>query len=957
MKSRRYQLTAILKSGIIWLCFNNSIMQANAQDRPANYGLLKPQDASTLPKSRAPLQKGKLVAKIVSRTLLQKTAENEYFIKNGWELAAANDIKASAQSLSQPAFNSASWYNATVPGTVLTTLVKQGVYPDPYWGINNLSIPDTLCRQNWWYRTTFTLPKAQGNKACWLILKGINYEANVWLNGRNIGSIKGAFKRGMFNVNRYLNKNAANALAIQIIPPPHPGIPHEQSVLAQRGPNGGALCQDGPTFISSEGWDWIPGIRDRNIGLWQDVTIRFTSDVSIVDPQIITDLPLPDTSMAAVTIKTGIRNSGNKTEQIILNAQIEGITLQVPVTVKAGETKLVTLSPNDFKQLTLKNPKLWWPNGYGEPNLYKLKLSIKKGLTVSDYKIVRFGVRELSYELSVDAPAQKNWRVEFNPTKVFQKTQHPLFNTAARRNVGGETVIPELNAGTDPALLQDATDKAAAPYLVIKVNGNRIFCKGGNWGMDDGMKRTSRGFLEPYFKLSRDANFNMIRNWTGESTEEVFYDLCDEYGLLVWNDFWTSTENYNVLPLDNHLFLENAKEVIHRFRNHPSIAIWCPRNEGYVPPALELPLAEMVATEDGTRHYQANSRYMNLRTSGPWNYQKDAAQYFTRIADGFSTELGTPSVPTAATMRSMMAKEDLWPIGDVWHYHDFHFGQKDYVDAIDSLYGTATGLDDFCKKAQLVNYDSHRAMFESWNSKLWNNASGMLIWMSHPAWPSTVWQAYSSDYETFGSYYGAKIACEPVHIQLNANNNKVIIANASLSTFNQVKAQLLIFDLQGKKLNSQQTQVSIAANQITDCFIAKLPADIAGVYLVRLELTDTNGKLISKNDYWKVGKSANYKSFNRLSNGVLSCKTTLKQNGQLQLTVTNTSSVPCIGVKLNAQDSRSRQLILPAYFSDGYFNLLPGEVKVLELNVAQKAGFHILANAYNIPENVIASVL
>jgi hypothetical protein len=899
-----------------------------------------------------------LKAKLAARTILQKAGDNEYLIRNGWEMAAAQKIQATAGVISKPAYNTSKWYNATVPGTVLTTLVDQGVYPDPYWGLNNLSIPDTLCRQNWWYRTAFNIPVAGKGKQCWLTFQGINYEAHFWLNGHELGSLKGAFKRGVFNATEFIKPAGQNILVVQIIPPPHPGIPHEQSVLAGRGPNGGALCLDGPTFISSEGWDWIPGIRDRNIGIWQDVTLSFTNAVTIIDPQVITDLNLPDTTQASITIKTGLHNNSGQSLHINLAATIEGIKVSIPVELAAGETKMVKLSPAEFSQLNIKNPRLWWPNGYGKPNLYHLQLSAGNGNNVSDSKKIRFGIREFSYELLVDAPGKKDWRVEFNPTKVSAKTNRPLFNNAARRKVGGETVIPELSKDADASLLQEVADKSVAPYLVVKVNGKRIFCKGGNWGMDDGMKHTSRAFLEPYFKLSRDANFTMIRNWTGESTEEVFYDLCDEYGLLVWNDFWTSTENYNLVPDDTQLFLANAKDVVHRFRNHPSLAIWCPRNEGFVPPNLEIPLAEMIAAEDGTRHYQSNSRYMNLRTSGPWDYEKDPAHYYTRIADGFSTELGTPSVPTAATMRKMMAKEDLWPIGDVWHYHDFHFGQKNYVDAIDSLYGAATGLDDFCKKAQMVNFDSHRAMFEAWNSKLWNSASGMLIWMSHPAWPSTVWQAYSYDYETFGSYYGSRNACEPIHIQQNLHDNKVVAINTSLQNFANATVTYTLYDLNGKKLFEKVLKQDVPENKLTYFFTPELPASLPSVYLARLELSDTNGKLLSRNDYWKTGiKGGNFKTFNKLAEAKLECKISSLQKTSIQVKLTNTSPVTCTGIKLNLQNTSSHQLILPAYCSDGYFNLLPGESKELTLTFKTSAKtIDLLASAYNFTTQPIKAI-
>lgn len=232
----------------------------------------------------------------------------------------------------------------------------------------------------------------------------------------------------------------------------------------------------------------------------------------------------------------------------------------------------------------------------------------------------------------------------------------------------------EKNVSSD--ILVPAPDKAMQHYMVIKVNGKRIFCKGGNWGMDDAMKRVSREHLEPYFRLHKEANFNMIRNWTGESTEESFYELCDEYGMLVFNDFWLSTQGYNMPVNDDNLFLRNAEDVVVRFRNHPSIAVWNPRNEGFAPVYIEEHLAKMIAEKDGTRYYSPNSTHCNLRPSGPWNYHKNPVDYYRDRAHGFNTEQGSTSIPTEESILAMMDVKDAWPISDVWYYHDLHGGKE-----------------------------------------------------------------------------------------------------------------------------------------------------------------------------------------------------------------------------------------------------------------------------------------
>jgi hypothetical protein len=920
-----------------------------------NFGLHAKQDTATLPHSASTVKFPERRQFLPIPAILDPSDNGEWILWDGWRMTEARNLVNSEKSVFNPDLDTAVWINATVPGTVLTTLVNQGFYPDPYYGLNNLAIPDSLCRTDWWYRISFSTPENILKKEAWLILNGINYRADVWLNGKMAGKMTGAFCRGNFKITSLLNRDRENNLAIHIFPPPNPGIPHEESALAGPGPNGGQLCLDGPTFISSEGWDWVPGIRDRNIGIWQDVRIRFTGSVRMTEPRVITDLALPDTTRADITVSVDLENSSPDIQTVNVSGKIENISFNRQVTLQGGEKKKVIFSPAEFSQLHMSGPRLWWPNGYGKPALYDLLLTAKEvNGDISDTKKIRFGIRELSYELTIDAPGKVGLRVEYNPldTRAYGK---PLFNNVSRRDAGEGVVVPSLRPGVPPGMFTVLDDTVMSPYLVIKVNGRRIFCKGGNWGMDDAMKRVQREHLEPYFRLHRDAGFTMIRNWTGESTEEVFYDLCDEYGLLVWNDFWLSTEGYNLEVNDNQLFLDNARDVILRFRNHPCIAIWCPRNEGYAPEGIEDGLASLIASDDGTRYYQPNSRYMNLRPSGPWHYFKDPSAYYRDLARGFNTEMGTPSLPTAESIRKMMPAADTWPISDTWYYHDLHNGQTEYLAAINAKYGKSDNLNDFCRKAQMVNYDSHRAMFESWNSRMWNNTSGLLLWMTHPAWPSTVWQVYSWDYETFGSYFGSKKACEPVHVQLNADDNKVVVINTSLSAFPKGIVRVTYYNLEGTRLSTKEQPVKIAPNCLTPCFVADQPDNLPAVYMVRVELSDKPKHIISVNDYLKTKDNAG--NFNALTSAVKAAvlikdlkETETGSYIRYTFTVINNSKIPAFALKLNLKDPETGESKLPAYFSDGYFNLLPGEKKAISVEYpAEIAGkVEVSVTGYNL---------
>jgi hypothetical protein len=440
----------------------------------------------------------------------------------------------------------------------------------------------------------------------------------------------------------------------------------------------------------------------------------------------------------------------------------------------------------------------------------------------------------------------------------------------------------------------------------------------------------------------------MIRNWTGESTEELFYELCDEYGMLVFNDFWLSTEGYNLGVNDDDLFLRNAKDVVDRFRNHPCIAIWNPRNEGFAPPYIEEHLNRMIAEEDGTRHYNPNSTHCNLRPSGPWNFFKEPANYYKFNAHGFNTEQGTTSIPTEESILGMMDKKDAWPIDDVWYYHDLHGGQKDYMSTLNARYGTPSDLGDFCKKAQMLNYDSHRAMLESWNSKMWNSTSGLLLWMSHPAWPSMVWQVYSWDYETFGSFYGCRKACEPVHIQMNLDNREVVVINTTLREIKGSTAIYELYDLSGKLLSKRTKKVDVRADALTVCFGLKDSALTNDICLERFILKDKSGRLLSLNDYWKGNKEGDFLAMNDLKEPLIRCKMKRSKKGTAEIELQNTGGVIAVSLKLNVRESDTEKRILPVYISDGYFNLLPGERKTVTLEGLPGKEMAITAEGYNL---------
>jgi hypothetical protein len=949
----------------------------------AQAGYRAPQDPAEMPKSRAPFSKPVAQPVNSSKPILREVAPGAWFIEGGWRLQAAPLVEGGGVALSQSSFDASNWMAAVVPGTVLTTMIERGIYPDPEYGLNNLAIPESLNKQDYWYRVEMQSPEGLSGKHLTLTFQGINYKAVAWLNGKRVGSITGAFIRGTFAVTGIwkTGRGVTNVLAVEVSPPPHSGIPQEQSVKGGPGENGGIMCLDGPTFVASEGWDWIPAVRDRETGIWQAVELKAVQAVKIGDAQVITELPLPDTSRADVKITVPLENLLDRPVRGTLKASFENVELAKELTLAPG-ANTVTVTPAEFKQLSVQNPRLWWPNGYGKQDLYHLKLTFHEGRGPSDTKELRFGIREITYELSLLDSRGNLRRVEIDPTRgkegfdgVVDVSHEGMRQIPAadlpppqfpKTELGNwHSWVASLSPGAESSpAVREAADEKASPYLVVKVNGVKIACRGGSWGMDDFLKRVSRERLEPYFRLHHDANMNIIRNWVGQNTEEAFFDLADEYGLLIWNDFWETTQNYNLEPEDPELLLANVRDTILRYRNHPSIAVWCGRNEGVPQPIVNLGMARLVNSLDGTRYYSPSSNQINLQHSGPYRYM-DPKLYFTRLNRGFSVETGTPSMSTAESFRNSVAAEDLWPINDVWAYHDWHqSGNGDmapFMAEMQAEFGAPTSFEDFERKAQMLDYVSHRAIFEGMNAHLWSPNSGRMLWMTQPAWASNVWQIFSHDYDTQSSFYGVKKACEAVHIQLDLSNYLVQVVNTTTTPLQGVVVTASAVSLDNAPLAHYEEHKDLAADSVTDGFrldLKQIPP--SGVALVKLELRDAAGKLLSQNLYWLAEESASYRALGRIPLAAVEAAAVSTRQGDkvsTRVSLQNRSRVVSLQIKLTLVNGNDGSRVLPAYYDDNYVSLLPEESREVEIEYAAndaKGPVQVALRGWNLASKTIA---
>jgi hypothetical protein len=804
-------------------------------------------------------------------------------LRIGWQLQEIGKVPQTGEAISRIDYVPSGWHKATVPSTVLTTLVNEGVYPEPLYGENNRpdKIPDTLCRTSHWYRTTFTPPASYAGKHIWLTFKGINYIAEVWVNGQQVGTIQGAFARGIFDVTTHVSVGKPNGLAVHILPQPHPGATHEKTVENGTGPNGGVTGLDGPTFLCSIGWDWIPTIRDRNSGIWQDVVLSATGPVVLPDPAVTSDLPLPRTDTADLTVQATVRNVTDSAQSGVLAATIEGINFKQDVSLAPNETRTITFSPATTPALRVKNPQLWWPNGYGPQNLYRLHLSFTVQGAVSDKRDVSFGIRKITYTLP------------------------------------------------------------GADNLALSVNGVPVVAKGGDWGLDEAMKRIPRERLDAMVRMHQLANYTIIRNWVGQSTSEDLYDMCDRYGLLLWDEFFEPHPADGPIPENIPLYLANVREKILRFRNHPSIALWCARNEGDPPAAIGDGIQKLINELDPNRLYQPSSTSgRGVNSGGPYHWRTPREYYAYREA--FKTEIGSMSVPTLEAVQAMMPEKDWGVVNDDWAEHDFCAGAQQgdrFPEIISGRYGYPADLPDFVRKSQLANYEAFRAMYEGRFAKLFNPETGVITWMSSPAQPSFVWQLYSHDLEPNSALFSARKACEPIHIQLNQNDWHVMVINNAPKALNGVKATTSVYNLDGSRQYTHTDTITAGPSAATDAGAVAFPESLSAVHFVKLELREAQNRLLSENFYWRAlpGDEDNFTALNQLPTVTLDIDAKRHDAAgkcHLDVQVKNPSRDVALMAHLQLRRGRSGKRVLPVFYSDNYLSLLPGESKTLTVEAA-----------------------
>jgi len=819
-----------------------------------------------------------------------------------WRLQSSLKVDAGGAAISTDGFAAAkTWYAVQVPTTVTAALVKQKVYPDPEFGMNLRSFPgvsyppganfsnlemeqDSPFAVSWWYRTEFTLPASDAGKTIWLNFGGLNYRANIWLNGKQIANsddVAGAWRTWEFDITAAAKPGAANALAVQIWAP-------KKDDLAI-------------TFV-----DWNPNPPDKNMGLWRSVYVTTSGPVAVRYPAVTTELNSPANDLASLTATAVLKNAANHAVQGKLRAKIENISFEQDVELAAGETKDVTFEPDQYPQLKLASPRLWWPAQMGAQNFYPLELEFEIGGKVSDRVKTRFAVRQV--------------------TGVVDEKLHRVFT----------------------------------------VNGKKILIRGGGWSPDM-MLRENPARLEDEIRYTRDMGLNTIR-LEGKLETEEFFDLTDRYGLLVmagWCccDHWEHWQNWK--EQDFKISAESLRDQARRLRNHPSVIVWLYGSDGPPPPDVEQTYLSVLKQCRWPNPSISSAKHVptavtgdpGVKMTGPYDYV--APSYWTLEKEtiggawSFNTETSMgPAVPPVESLREMLPKEKLWPVNEAWDYHSGGGPFKSiglYKTAVEQRYGPSDNVEDFARKSQLISYEGERAMFEAFSRNKYNS-TGVIQWMLNNAWPSVIWHLYDFYLRPGGGYFGTKIACEPLHPVYGYDDNAVWLVSSQYTEAAGLKVTARVLNLDMTEKFSKEVTVDAAADSTQKLIDLPQIDGLSPTYFLALTVTDASGKRVGSNFYWLSTKpekldwaksvwymtpTADYADFTALNTLPkvklkIASKTehTITEHGGgeviTRVTIENPSKSIAFFNRLKLTGAKGEE-VLPVIWQDNYFSLLPGE--------------------------------
>ena len=832
-------------------------------------------------------------------------------LRDSWSLQSSAKVQADGKAISTPNFNPTGWHHATVPTTVVAALVKDKTLPDPFFAMNLRQFPgvtypiggnfsniamqtDSPYAVSWWYRKQFAAPASYSGKTVWLNFRGINYRANVWLNGKQIANsdeIGGAWRTYELNVTNAVRPGAENVLAVQVFAP-------TENDLAI-------------TFV-----DWNPAPPDKNMGLWREVYLTTSEPVALRYPTVVSKLNLPAADSAQLTVTAQVKNGSDHAVTGKLKGQIENVAFEQTIELRPNKSKDVTFTPDEYPQLVFANPRLWWPAQMGKPDLYPLTMSFDIDGAVSDRSRSEFGIREITSDL--------NW-------------------------IGGRA---------------------------FHINGKNILIRGGGWTPDMMLRQNSQR-LHDEFRYVRDMGLNTIR-LEGKLETQEFFDTADHEGILVmagWCccDFWERWSRWK--PEDYEIAKQSLRDQMYRLRSHPSLVMWLNGSDNPPPPDVEQMYLDVEKQllwpnpiiSSATGKPTSVTGNSGVKMTGPYEYVAPSYWEDDSYRDqdnrkqcnaggcgggyGFNTETSMgPAVPPIESIRTMVGKDHLWPIDQVWDYHAGGGEFKTigvFSDALAQRYGKSDSVEDYASKSQMQTYEGVRAMYEAYSRNKYES-TGVIQWMLNNAWPSMIWHLYDYYLRPGGGYFGAKRAMEPLHPIYGYDDHSIWVVSSQYEDAKGLKLVTKIYNLDMTEKFSHEDSVDAPADSTAKIFPLPDIQGLSPVYFLVLRLEDSTGKIVGSNFYWLSTKPetidwakstwwmtptesfADYTSLSQLPKVKLSVSERTERKGEdsiTHVTIKNPSRSLAFFVRLKLDKGERGEEILPVVWEDNYISLLPGETR------------------------------
>ena len=830
-------------------------------------------------------------------------SQNTWNVKNTgladhWQIQSSAKVNANDEEVSTLKFHPKNWYAAKVPNSTLGSLVDAGVFKNVYYNRNLENIPDSMFKAPWWYRHTFNIDKINPGEVYRLRFNGISYSADIWLNGKKVASgdtVKGSFRQFIFNVTPFI-KQGENVLAVKV-------------------------TQGGPADLNIGFVDWNPEPADNHMGIWRDVHLMESGPVAIEKPFVITDVDTATLDHATVTLRITLQNFSDKKVNGVLKTSIENdIHLSKNVSLDPHETKEVILTPEEFHELSINHPRLWWTHDLGKPNLYSLQINYVINNEVSDTKKIKFGIRKVSGYMS-----EKGFRA-------------------------------------------------------YRLNGKKILIKGGGW-TDPMLLNATPEYERAGIDYAVQMNLNSIRMEGFWGEDQHLYDLCDEKGILImvgfscqweWKGIFGGTyeDKYGciVTPEQINIAADSWNDQIVWLRNHPSIFLWLYGSDKWPRPELETRYLAVLKDQDPTRPYAQSAKEWTseitgptgMKMRGPYDYVPPAYWYIDTAyggAFGFNTETGPgPQVPVLETLQKMIPKDSLWPISSSWLYHaargNFH-NLAAYNNAMDQRLGTANNLTDYLRKAQYLNYEGMRAMFEAFEANRFQS-TGIIQWMYNASWPKLWWQFYDYYLMPTAALYGARIANEPLHISYNYGHNAVDVMNNTAEKSGNLSAEINVLDINSKSVLKKSLPVSdVASLETKEIFALPDNLNLSKTYFLDLRLFDQKHEVVSTNFYvlstqkdsldekkstWYITPQSQFADLTlleKLPKVKLKTSETRAQKGedtQISVKLKNPTSHVALMVYLDLKKGTTNESVVPVFWNENYFTLLPGEERTVSVS-------------------------